>query len=161
MDPVDLKLLSLLQQNSKLSFAKLGNLLGGLSISAVGERIKKLRAAGIINEFVALLNPKAMGFDVCAFTLILTDRYESEVDFVKNLIHMPEVCECHHITGEFSYIVKIRAKNTEHFEMLLKQIKKLPGVVRTNTIVTLSSPKETPALPIAASVSAAEPAREE
>jgi Lrp/AsnC family leucine-responsive transcriptional regulator len=160
MDPLDLKLLSLLQQDSKFSFAKLGKLLGGLSISAVGERIKKLKMAGVIKGFVALLNPRAMGFDVCAFTLILTDRYESEVDFVRNLINMPEVCECHHITGEFSYIVKIRAKNTAHFEMLLKQIKKLPGVVRTNTIMTLSSPKETPALPIAAFISSAETAQE-
>ena len=158
MDTIDLKLLSSLQQDSKLSFAKLGNLLDGLSISAVGERIKKLKEAGVINGFVALLNPRAMGFDVCAFTLILTDRYESEVDFLKNLINMPEVGECHHITGEFSYIVKIRAKNTEHFEMLLKQIKKLPGVVRTNTIVTLSSPKESPALPIAASLDSTETA---
>ena len=147
MDVIDRQLLALLQQNGKLSYAELGRRVG-IAISTVNDRLKKLHAAGAIRGQVALVHPQAVGLDVCAFMQILTDRPENEKILLEHLLDMPEVQECHHITGEFSYLLKLRARNTEHLESLLGQIKPLPGVLRTYTLVVLSSPKETTAVPL-------------
>jgi Lrp/AsnC family leucine-responsive transcriptional regulator len=149
MDVIDLKLLDLLQRNCKLSYAELGKEINGLSVSAVGERIKKLTEAGIIKGFVATIDPRAIGLDICAFILMLTNRHDNELNLISRLTAFPEILECHHITGEFSYLLKVRARNSEHLEHLIKMINLLPETARTSTMVALSSAKETTALPIA------------
>ncbi|MEW5724175.1 MAG: Lrp/AsnC family transcriptional regulator [Thermodesulfobacteriota bacterium] len=148
MDALDRNLLKILQENCKLSYAELGRELNGMSVSAVGERIKKLTEAGVIKSFAALVEPRALGLDICAFILLLTNRPENEADFIGRLTAFPEILECHHVTGEFSYLLKIKAKNTLHLESLIKGLKALPETARTNTLVVLSSPKETTALPV-------------
>jgi len=148
MDAIDLKLLDLLQKNCKLSYAELGRELNGLSVSAVSERIKKLTEAGIIKGFVAQIDPRAIGLDICAFILMLANQHGNESCLIGKLTAFPEIIECHHVTGEFSYLLKVRTRNTEHLEQLIKTIKSLPETVRTNTIVVLSSPKDTIGFPI-------------
>jgi Lrp/AsnC family leucine-responsive transcriptional regulator len=155
LDDIDRRLLQLLQRNGKLSYAELGSQVG-LSISAVNERLKKLQEAGVIQGFMAVVNPRAVDLDVCAFMQVLTGDPVSERAFLERLLEIPEIQECHHITGEFSYMLKIRARSTADFEALLQEkIKTLPGVVRTLSTIVLSSPKETAVLPIAS----AEPPR--
>ncbi len=146
MDESDLRLLSLIQYNSKLSYAELGKRVG-LSVSAVNERLKKLQAQGIIRSYVAVLDAEAVGLDLCAFIQVLIDRPENEPTFLKRIAKVREVQECHHLTGEFSYLLKVRVRNTSHLETLLKeQLKSLKGLVRTHTFIVLSTPKETTAL---------------
>ena len=146
MDAVDRQLLALLQDNCKLSYAELGSRVG-LSVSAVNERLKKLNTAWVIRAYTALVQPRAVGLDVCAFIQVLIDRPKSEAIFVKRVAQMPEVQECHHVTGEYSYLLKVRVRNTEHFETFLAEsIKSIPGVVRTLTFIVLSTPKETSAV---------------
>jgi Lrp/AsnC family leucine-responsive transcriptional regulator len=145
MDAIDRRLLTYLQENGRMSYNALGERVG-LSISAVNERLKKLHAAGIIQGNRTIVNPHAVGLDVCAFMQVLTDRPENEAVFVDRIREIPEVQECHHITGEFSYLLKIRARNTDHFESLIQRIKSLRGVMRTYTLIALSSPKETTVL---------------
>lgn len=148
MDAIDRHLLQLLQENCKLSYAELGAQVG-LSISAVNERLKKLQDANVIKAYVAVISPRAVDLDVCAFMQVLTSDPTSERAFIEGLLEIPEVQECHHVTGEFSYMLKIRTRNTAHFEALLQEkIKPLPGVVRTLSTLVLSSPKETAAIPI-------------
>jgi Lrp/AsnC family transcriptional regulator, leucine-responsive regulatory protein len=147
MDAIDRQLLTLLQANGRLSYNALGHQVG-LSVSAVHERLRKLQVAGVLRGNVALVDPHAVGLDVCAFMQVLTDRPENEAVFRKQVGILPEVQECHHITGEFSYLLKIRTRSTLHFESLLQQIKSLPGVMRTYTHVVLSTQKETTSLPL-------------
>jgi Lrp/AsnC family leucine-responsive transcriptional regulator len=147
MDEIDRQLLTLLQQNGRLSYHELGARVG-LSTSAINERVKKLQAAGVIQGTVTLVDPKVVGLDLCAFMQVLTSEPHNERIFLERLQDIPEVQECHHVTGEFSYLLKIRTRNTSSFEGLMKQIKELPGVVRTHTIVSLSSPKDTTAVPL-------------
>jgi len=147
MDTIDRQLLALLQENCRLSYNELGKQVG-LSVSAVNERLKKMQATGIIRGNVALVSPHAVGLDLCAFVQVLTDRPKNEPAVINRIREMREVLECHHITGEFSYLLKIRTRNTEHFETLVQQIKSLPGVTRTYTLVVLSSPKETTVMPL-------------
>jgi Lrp/AsnC family transcriptional regulator, leucine-responsive regulatory protein len=147
MDTIDRRLLVSLQENCKLSLAELSSRVGA-AISTVSDRLKKLQATGVIHGNVALLSPRGVGLDVCAFVHVLTDRPENELVFLARVLEMPEVQECHHITGEFSYLLKLRSRTTAHLEALLAQIKPLPGVLRTSTVIVLSSPKETTVLPL-------------
>ena len=146
MDHIDLKLLGHLQTNAKLSYAELGRRVG-LGVSTVNERLKKLQARGIIREYVAVVNPKALGLDICAFVQVLMAEPDLESAFVEQMHQLPEVQECHCITGEFSYLLKVRVRDTTHLEAFLREkIKSLAGVARTQTMIALSTSKETLAL---------------
>lgn len=148
MDAIDRQIVALLQRDSRLSYAEIGGRVG-LSVSAVNERLKKLAARGVVRAFVAIVDAQAVGFALCAFVQVLVDRPEHEAAFVTHLTRTPEVQECHHVTGDYSYLLKIRARDTAHLEALLgDRIKSLPGVVRTQTIVVLSTPKESTELPV-------------
>jgi Lrp/AsnC family transcriptional regulator, leucine-responsive regulatory protein len=148
MDEFDRKLLSLIQEDCKLPYAELGSRIG-LSLSAVNERLKKMQAQGIIRGCVAVLNPNSIGLDICAFIQVSIDRPENEPPFLKRIAKLPEVQECHHITGDFSYLLKVRVRNTSQLETLLKEkIKTLKGLVRTHSLIVLSTTKETTALKI-------------
>ena len=142
MNDADRKIVLLLQEDSRLSYAELGKQVG-LSVSAVNERIKKLQAQGVIEKYVALINPEKAGIDVHAFVQVLIDRPENEAIFIHRIQEIDEVQECHCITGEYGFLLKVHAKNTSQFETLLKEkIKPVKGVVRTHTLVVLSSQKK-------------------
>ena len=146
MDHIDLKLLGHLQRNAKLSYAELGRRVG-LVVSTVNERLKKLQARGIIRAYVAVVSPKALGLDICAFVQVLMAEPDLESAFVEQMHELPEVQECHCITGEFSYLLKVRVRDTAHLEAFLREkIKSLAGVARTQTMIALSTSKETLAL---------------
>ncbi len=146
MDHIDLKLLGHLQRNAKLSYAELGRRVG-LVVSTVNERLKKLQSRGIIRAYVAVVSPKALGLDICAFVQVLMAEPDLESAFVEQMHELPEVQECHCITGEFSYLLKVRVRDTAHLEAFLREkIKSLAGVARTQTMIALSSSKETLAL---------------
>ncbi len=146
MDHIDLKLLGHLQQNAKLSYAELGRRVG-LVVSTVNERLKKLQSRGIIRAYVAVVNPKALGLDICAFVQVLMAEPDLESAFVEQMDELPEVQECHCITGAFSYLLKVRVRDTAHLETFLRaKIKSLAGVARTETMIALSTSKETLAL---------------
>lgn len=146
MDSVDRQILQILQNDATPSYAAIGAVVG-LSVSGVNERLKKLRARGILRGMVARLDPAALGLDILAFVQILVDRPESEGELVRRMGEMPEVQECHHMTGDYSYLVKIRARDTRHLEHLINErIKSLPGIARTFTLIALSTAKETSAI---------------
>ncbi len=148
MDHIDLKLLGHLQRNAKLSYAELGRRVG-LVVSTVNERLKKLQARGIIRAYVAVVNPKALGLDICAFVQVLIAEPDLESVFVEQMDELPEVQECHCITGAFSYLLKVRVRDTAHLETFLRaKIKSLAGVARTETMIALSTSKETLALSV-------------
>jgi Lrp/AsnC family leucine-responsive transcriptional regulator len=148
MDPIDRALLALVQEDGRRPYAELATEVG-LSVSAVNERLRRLRARGVVRAVVALLDPHAVGLDVLAFVQVLLDRPEHEAAFRAGVTAVPEVLECHHVTGEWSYLLKVRTRDTGHLEdVLATGIKALPGVVRTQTLIALSSPKETTTLDV-------------
>jgi Lrp/AsnC family leucine-responsive transcriptional regulator len=149
MDNADWQLLQLVQENGKMSYADLGQRVG-LSVSAVNERLKKLQAAGLIRGYVALLDPQPLGLGVCAFVQVSVNRPADEASFLRQIATLTEVQECHHITGDFSYLLKVRVCSTADLEALIKnKLKTLHGIVRTHTLIALSTFKETPALHLA------------
>jgi Lrp/AsnC family leucine-responsive transcriptional regulator len=148
VDEIDRALLELVQVDGRRPYAELAAEVG-LSLSAVNERLRRLRARGVVRGVVALLDPRAVGLAVLAFVQVLLDRPEHEAGFRAGVTAMPEVLECHHVTGEWSYLLKVRTRDTAHLETVLGAgIKALPGVVRTQTVIALSSPKETTAVDV-------------
>jgi Lrp/AsnC family leucine-responsive transcriptional regulator len=146
LDVVDRKLLDELQHDDRTSYADLGKRVG-LSISGVNARLKKLTAAGLVRRFAAQLDPSAVGLDLCVFVLVVLERPEHDAPFINAVAGIPAILESHHVTGDFSYLLKIRVRNTAALERLLSDhVKRLPGVIRTHTLIALSSPKETTVL---------------
>lgn len=142
MDSIDSQLLNILQQDCSRSLAELGKSVG-LSVSAVNERLKKLRARGDVRAYVALVNPQTMGYAACAFVQVVVEGKRNELKFVDSIVTMPEIQECHHISGEFPYLLKIWARDLTHLEHFLNdEIKTKRGVVRTQVAIVFSSPKD-------------------
>lgn len=147
MDTIDRKILDYVQQKGRDTYAEIGAAVG-LSVSAINERLKKLERAGTIKGWGARVDPKAVGQGVLAFMLLLIDRPENEKRLVEAICALPQVLECHHITGEWSYLLKLRLGDVSEIETVLAEtIKQNPGAIRTHTLLALSSRKETAALP--------------
>jgi Lrp/AsnC family leucine-responsive transcriptional regulator len=142
LDSIDNQILNLLQHDCSRSLSELGKLVG-LSVSAVNERLRKLRARGDVRAYVALINPHSLGYTTCAFVQMVVEGKNNELKFIDSVLKMPEVQECHHTAGEFPYLLKIWARDLQQLEHLLNQeIKACKGVVRVQTSVVLSSPKD-------------------
>ncbi len=146
MDQIDRQLLDLLQQNAKTSYASLGTQVG-LSVSSVNERVRKLQDSGYIKQFSALLDHDSLGLKVIAFVAVQMDDVRAARQFETAIDGLPEIQECHFVTGEYSYLLKVVCRDTKHLQMLIQEhIQPLKSVVRTNTVIALSSPKVTTAL---------------
>ncbi|MBI2091327.1 MAG: Lrp/AsnC family transcriptional regulator, partial [Deltaproteobacteria bacterium] len=142
MDPIDLKILSILQDHGRCHLADIGKEVD-LSSPAVMERLKKLEAHGIIKSYQAVLDAKRVGKDVTAFIGVSVAHQRYIDDFAAHMVRQHDVLECHHVTGEESFILKVKTANTESLEKLLGEIRSVEGVTRTVTKVVLSTPKET------------------
>ena len=157
MDDIDRILLDAVQADGRRSLAALGEAVG-LSTSAVNERLRRLQADGTLTGIHGRVDPRRVGFDVCAFVEILLGAPGDDATFVAGCRAERQVQECHHVTGDWSYLLKVRARSTADLEWLVaSRIKTLPGVVRSRTTLALSSAKETSALPCAADPAAADP----
>ncbi len=146
-DEIDLALIELLQKDARTPQAQLAVQVG-LAASSVNERIRKLGERGLIEGYHARISAEAMGYDLLAFLYIAWSKPETEKVFLKKVLGQPVVMEAHHVTGTWNYMLKVRVKNTRMLEGLLaKVIKAVPGVERTETIIVLSSIKETAEIP--------------
>ena len=141
MDSIDAKILEVLQLNSRISLSELSKRVN-LSVSAVSERIKKLDNSGIVESYTAILKPEAMGKDLAVLMQISIDVTHDESKFFKLVAETPDILECHHVTGEYDYIIKIVTDNTATLEALMSKIKSIPGVRGTQTNVFLSTIKD-------------------
>jgi Lrp/AsnC family leucine-responsive transcriptional regulator len=148
MDAIDKKIVSLLQAEGRTSCEKISSIVD-LSVSAVNERIKRLQKQGVITGWGAHICPQKVGLDVLSFVQILLGERCNEKAFLTEITKIPEILECHHITGEWSYLLKVRCQNINNFETILgEKIKPIPGILRTHTLIVLSSPLERTVLPL-------------
>lgn len=146
IDSIDEEILNIIQQDARISNAEIARQVG-LAPSAILERIRKLEERGVINGYVAKLNPTEMGFGLTAFIAVKTQDYCDDTD--KFLAAIPEVLEVHDVAGEDSYFLKVRVKDTKALSKLLREaFKSVPNVISTKTTVVLETIKETIALPI-------------
>lgn len=142
MDAIDRQLLDALQVDSSQSYAALGERVG-LSVSAVNDRVRKLRDQGIIRHYGISVDPAAVGQTLVGFVWLKTDIGKGSKKLVKAATARPEVQELHHITGKYSYLVKLRVADLAQFEELLRdEIRNWPNVVEAVPHIALSTAKE-------------------
>ncbi len=122
-----------------------------MSPPGLQRRLRKLEDAGIIEQYVTLLDREAVGFDMLCFVQVTLLRHEPEsIRRFKEIVQdMPEVLECHHITGEFDYFLKVIVRNREHLEkFLVEKLTPVPGMDKIRTSLVLREIKSTTCLPI-------------
>jgi Lrp/AsnC family leucine-responsive transcriptional regulator len=147
-DEIDRKILQMLQVNGRTPYAELGKVVG-LSVSSVNERVKKLQERGIIQGVHSSLSPAALRLDLLAFIFVGWTDPGTEAPFLERVMKEPSILECHHVTGAWNYLMKVRTHTTRDLEAFLNAIvKAVPGVQRTETIIVMSSAKETAHLPL-------------
>ncbi len=143
----DARLLRVLQQDGRRSYADLGAELG-MAGPSVHERVKKLESRGVIRGYSADLDPVAVGLGVLAYTWITQAPGTITVDLVPDFAAIPEIEECHHIAGEADYLLKIRARDMEHLGIVVRRIQTTANVFATETDVVFTTAFERRPLPI-------------
>jgi Lrp/AsnC family leucine-responsive transcriptional regulator len=147
MDTVDATILTLLMRDGRDAWARIGERVG-LTGPAVAERVRKLEEQGVIRGFAALVAPAPVGFPLTAFVSVTLETPHHRRAFLARIAALPEVQECHHVTGDDDYLLKVRSRGPADLDRLLtEQLKGGPGVVRTCTQVVLRSEKESIGLP--------------
>jgi len=146
-DETDVKILSSLQKRGRTKRNELAEVVK-LSVPSISERLRKLEEAGVIKSYNAILEPRKVGLEVTAFIFLTTDSSKCYPDIIEKSMDEDEILECHAITGNGSHLMKVRTESTASLETLLSKIQSWPGVSNTSTDVVLSSPKESPALPL-------------
>lgn len=142
MDSVDAQILELLQHDARTTQADMAKAVG-LSQPSVAERVKKLEERGYIKGYVTLVDPLKLGKDITAFIGVGIEHPKFFDAFAKKVLALPDVLECHRVAGEDSYLLKVRTENTRTLDQLLvEQLRTIPGVTRTQTTIVLSSIKE-------------------
>lgn len=137
LDDIDRKILALLSENGRESFAALGQRIG-LSTAATKRRVDRLRHEGAIRRFTAEVDPAALGWTIEAFVELYCEG-RVPPDRMRELVHtIPEVVEAWTVTGESDGIVVVRARDAGHFEKVLGLIRNHPGVSRTRSAIVLS-----------------------
>lgn len=141
LDGIDRQLLDALQSDSKRSLKEIGAAVG-LSAPSVMERVRKLENAGIIKGYHALLDARKVGLDISAFIGVSISN-PSHLEAFERWVHeIPQVMECHHVTGGHTLLLKVKTRNTADLEQLISRIRSTEGVASTETMVVLSTHTE-------------------
>jgi DNA-binding Lrp family transcriptional regulator len=138
MDRIDRRIVALLQENSRHSFREIGQQVG-LSAPAVKRRVDRLEAEGVITGYGAAVDPEAFGLHTHAFVALFCEGRMSGSDVRAAVADHPEVVGAYTIAGEASAILHVRAQDTKHLEEALERIRDVPGVLRTQTQIVLST----------------------
>ena len=138
ISPNDAHILELLQRDGRRPYADLGAEVG-MSGPSAHERVKKLEARGVIQGYAAIVDPVAIGYDILAFSWITQAPGTTSTDLTDAFGSIPEIEECHHITGEADYLIKVRARDTRDLERVMRAVQATPNVFQTETDVVLSS----------------------
>lgn len=144
MDRIDTRILSILQRDGQISMARLSERVG-LSLSACHRRVKLLEADGKISHYAARLNRKNIGLEIQVFIEAkLTSQRRDDIEAFESAIgEMPEVLECHLISGEFDYLMRVAARDTQDYENLYRErLTLIPSVAQMKTLLCLSTVKE-------------------
>lgn len=139
IDSLDKKILSLFTKNARMPFVEVAKE-SRVSGAAVHQRVQQMIAAGVIKGSQFNLSPRAMGYNTCAFIgiqLNLITR-KSHIDAFNKIMKIPEIVECHHVSGKHSLLIKIYTRSNEHLKnIIIEQIQTIPEVTFTETFISL------------------------
>ncbi|MDX1278971.1 Lrp/AsnC family transcriptional regulator [Oceanihabitans sediminis] len=144
LDKIDRQILTLLQQNSNRTTKSIATELG-MTTTPIFERIKKLEKEGYINKYVAVLNNKKIGLKQTVFIgITLQGHTRSFLEkFVTQINSFPEVIECHRVSGNFDYLLKLVVEDIEAYEtFIISKLTLLPYLGNVQSLIALSTSKE-------------------
>ena len=137
IDATDYKILGFLIKNARMPFLEIARECG-VSGAAIHQRVKRLEANGVISGSRLLVKPQELGLNVCAFVSISLSEASKYNEVVSHLKKIPEIVECHFVTGKYTLLVKIYCSDNDHLmEVLLNQMQKIPYIQATDTMIAL------------------------
>lgn len=142
MDTIDLAILDALKENSRMTASEISKRVN-LSIPAVSERIRKMEEAEIIEAYTIKMNRMKTNGKLLSFIFVNIDQTEHIEEFRQSIVQCSSVLECHHVAGEYDYLLKVLVEDTQALEHFISNtLKNIKGVLKSNTIISLSSLKE-------------------
>ena len=138
MDSIDLRLIDLLRENGRSSYAELARQVG-LSAPAVHERVGKLEGAGVITAYRAVVDPALVGLGVTALIGVIESDAVDDTGVEAGLRELPEVEDCWRVAGSEGYVLKVRVADIPGLEDTISALNRIRGVARTRTTVVLST----------------------
>jgi Lrp/AsnC family transcriptional regulator, leucine-responsive regulatory protein len=140
VDDKDLRILAILQEDARATYAQIASQVG-LSASSVHDRVRKLERKGVIRAYRASLDPHEVGLAVTALVSVMPLDPSQPDDLPDRVVEFPEVEDCFSVAGVESYVLKVRTRTTGDLEDLLRRLREKAGV-QTRTTVVLSIPFE-------------------
>jgi Lrp/AsnC family transcriptional regulator len=149
IDETDRKILAALQRDASQSLDEIARDVGS-SKTPVWNRIKKLKAAGVIGQQTVMLDAQALGFEACFFVLIRTSEHEAEwqAKFLAALQARPEVQEAHRLAGDIDYILKVRVQNARAYDEFYQALISEVRVFNVTALLSMEEIKSTVVLPL-------------
>ena len=144
LDKTDRKILKLLQQNARIAMTELAEKVG-LSTTPVTERVRRLEREGIISGYHARLNPHALGQSLLVFVEIKLRSKSGNIfeDFRREVALIPQIMECHLVSGEYDYLIKVRLPDmSAYLDMLGNILLQLPAAAESRSYVVMEEVKE-------------------
>lgn len=137
IDSLDKKILEIISTNARIPFKDVAAECG-VSRAAIHQRVQRLIDLGVIVGSGYHVNPKSLGYSTCTYVGIKLEKGSMYKRVVNELMHIPEIVECHFTTGPYTMLIKLYARDNEHLmELLNGQIQEIPGVTATETLISL------------------------
>src|SRR5690606_18752502 len=150
LDRIDRHILRILQQEGRISFTELGERVG-LSTTPCTERVRRLERDGVISGYHARLNPQHLGASLLVFVQISLAYKSGDIfeEFRRAALRLPNVLECHLMSGDFDYLIKARISEMASYRKLLgSSLLTLPHVRESKSYIVMEEVKETLALEV-------------
>ncbi|MFA6676988.1 MAG: Lrp/AsnC ligand binding domain-containing protein [Bacteroidales bacterium] len=137
IDQIDQKILAFLVKNARMPFLEIARECG-VSGAAIHQRVKKMENLGIITGSRLLVKPRALGLNVCAFVGLVLSQANKYAEVISRLKQIPEIVECHFVTGKHSLLIKVYCTSHDNLmEILINTIQNIPYVEQTETFISL------------------------
>lgn len=137
IDELDEKILRLITQNARIPFLEVARECG-VSGAAIHQRVQRLLNIGVITGSEFTVNPQKMGYNTCAYMGIHLKKAKYHAQVVDALKKIPEVVECHYVTGQYAIFVKILTKTNKHLKKIIEEgFQEIEGIARTETFISL------------------------
>jgi len=142
MDSIDKSILHILHKNARITASDISSQIG-LSVSAVGDRLKKLENSGIIENYMTILNAEILEKSLTAIMMVAIERPKYAEGFEAFIQKEKDILDCYYLAGDYDYALKIVTKNTSTIQGLISRIKDVDGLVKTKTTIVLATVKDT------------------
>lgn len=150
LDKIDLQILKILQQNGRITNLQLSNEIG-LSPAPTLERVRKLENLGYILSYHALVDEEKLGLGIKTFIQVSLDFHKNNTiqTFLEEIQEIKEITECHHVTGQCDFLLKVYVKDIKAYEQLIMQkISRITVVKTFQTMIIMSTNKKEPTVPL-------------